>query len=239
VNAADHATTLGDLVIGRPEAATLFERLSLDYCCGGRRTLADACGERGLDPATVSALLDAMRDERTSPAAPHHDVAGSSITELCDHLVACHHEPLRDDLGRIGDLLATVVRVHGADHAEAEQMRDVFAAMRDDLQTHMRSEEDALFPACRTLDADPGAMVDEQLLELLEDDHQATGAALGDLRRLGRDYDTGQAWCGTHRALLQALSALERDMHQHVHEENSILFPRVRDRVAAGAGGSA
>jgi regulator of cell morphogenesis and NO signaling len=233
VTVTDHATTLGDLVIDQPAAATLFERLGLDYCCGGAKTLEAACGERGLDPKTVLALLDAMASEPADPSVARHDVAGASITELCDHIVEAHHEPLREDLGRIGELMATVVRVHGPEHAEAQQMQDVFGPMRDDLETHMRREEDTLLPACRTLDAGETTALDEQLLASLVDDHEATGKALTELRRLGGGYDPEQAWCGTHRLLLQSLDSLERDMHQHVHEENSILFPRVRERVAA------
>lgn len=234
MNVTDHAATLGDLVLDQPAAATLFERLGLDYCCGGRRTLEQACGQRGLDANTVGVLLDALRDEPARPALDHHDVARSSITELCDHIVARHHEPLRKELGHISELLATTVRVHGRRRPGLLDLQRLFAATRSELEIHLRLEEHTLFPACRTLDqhADASAF-DEGLLALLEDDHATTGDALYALRELSGGYDTEQALCGTHRALLQSLSALELDLHQHVHEENHVLFPRVRDRLAA------
>jgi regulator of cell morphogenesis and NO signaling len=234
VNAIDHATTLGDLVLARPAAATLFEQLGLDFCCGGRRTLEQACSEHGLDAKTVSVLLNALQDAPATPAAPHHDVARSSIAELCDHIVAEHHDPLRADLERISELLATVVRVHGDGRPELHDLQGLFATTRDEVERHLRLEEDTLFPACRALDANDAAPAfDETLLAHLVDDHDATGAALGKLRELSGGYADEQALCGTHRRLLQSLSALELDMHQHVHEENNSLFPRVRDRLSS------
>src|SRR5919112_1762420 len=116
------ATTLGDLVLDRPAAAALFERLGLDYCCGGRRTLEEACAQRGLDAKTVTVLLDApdMRDVR------HHDLGHCSLADLCEHIVARHHEPLRADLPRIDELLATVGRVHGKRHPELADLHRLF-----------------------------------------------------------------------------------------------------------------
>lgn len=234
MNANDHAATLGDLVLDQPAAAALFERLGLDYCCGGRRTLEQACGQRGLDATTVRVLLAALRDEPATPSLDHHDVARCSISELCDHIVARHHEPLRTDLAHISELLATVVRVHGKGHPELLDLQRLFATTRSELEIHLRLEEHTLFPACRTLDQHGDASAfDEGLLVLLEDDHATTGDALYALRELSGGYDTDQALCGTHRALLQSLRALELDLHQHVHEENNVLFPRVRERVAA------
>ena len=100
----------------------------------------------------------------------------------------------------------------------------------------MRREEHNLFPACRALDGrgDAAPLRDGEV-GLLEDDHGATGEALSALRELCDDYEPAQALCGTHAALLRALHELELELHQHVHEENNILFPRVRDRLAAGA----
>lgn len=232
----DHAATLGDLVVHQPAAAALFERLGLDYCCGGRRTLEQACSQRGLDAQTVSVLLGGLRDEPATPSLHHHDVARSSITELCDHIVAGHHEPLGTDLAHISDLLATVVRVHAKARPELLDLQRLFATTCTELEIHLRLEEHVLFPACRNLDErDDASAFDEGLLVLLEDNHETTGDALYALRELSGGYDTDRALCGTHRALLQSLRAFELDLHQHVHEENNVLFPRVRDRLAARA----
>ena len=232
--AVDTTATLGELVIRRPAAAALFERLGLDYCCGGRKTLAEACAQRGVDAGTVAVLLDSL--ER-GPAGPRrHDVARASIGELCDHVVAAHHEPLRAELPRISELAGTVVRVHGRTRPELADVQRVFESLRGELEVHMRREEHNLFPACRALDGHgDAAPLRHGEVALLEDDHGATGEALSALRELCADYDPAQALCGTHAALLRALLELELELHQHVHEENNILFPRVRARLAAGA----
>ena len=236
MNVTDPTATLGDLALDRPGAAALFERLGLDYCCGGRRTLEDACAQRGFDAKTVAVLLDALRDEPIVDDLPHHDVARCSIAELCEHIVAHHHEPLRADLTRIDELLGTVVRVHGKGHPELAALQRLFATMRGELEIHMRLEEHTLFPACRALEERGDASrFDAGVIALLEDDHETTGDALSGLRELCGGYDLERALCATHRKLLQSLQALELGLHQHVHEENNVLFRRVRGRVAAAA----
>lgn len=230
----DHVSTLGELVLQQPRAAALFERLALDYCCGGRRTLEQACSQQGLDAHTVGALLHALADEPPGADLEAHDVSRATIPELCEHIVTRHHDPLRRDLTRISDVVATVVRVHGKTHRELLDLQRLFTAIRSDLETHMRIEENTLFPACRALDDEPAAAVfDRDLLVLLEDDHATTGNALCALREVAGGDSTDAAVCSTHRTMLSSLRAFELDMHQHVHEENNVLFPRVRARVAA------
>jgi regulator of cell morphogenesis and NO signaling len=230
-----HAETLGDLVARDPGAGTLFEQLGIDYCCSGRRTLAEACSQHGLDPDTIVVVLDAVRAGRSRPQPEEHDVAGASISGLCDHIVQAHHEPLRTELPRIADLLATVVRVHGAaGHPELLDLQRTFLGMQSELVKHIDAEEQILFPACRALDSiDSRAGVDDPLLAHLEDDHAAVGAALCALRELSGGYDADAALCGTHRRLLRSLQALETDLHQHLHEENNLLFRHVRTSRAA------
>ena len=185
MNVTDPAATLGDLVLERPAAAALFERLGLDYCCGGRRSLDEACSRRGLDTRTVMVLLDTLRDEPAAHDLPVHDVSHCSIAELCEHIVARHHEPLRADLPRIDELLGTLAHVHGRRHPELGDLQRLFATLRGKLEIHMRREEHTLFPACRALEERRDASgFDAGVIALLEDDHETTGDALSALREL-------------------------------------------------------
>jgi regulator of cell morphogenesis and NO signaling len=153
VQSTEHPQTLGELVSAQPALADLFERLGLDFCCGGRRTLAEACAEKGLDPHTVEVLVSAAPPAGERAGGDEvHDVAHASIPELCDHIVTKHHGPLRASLDRITALVAKVVRVHGADHPELHDVERVFDGARTELLEHMRVEELTLFPACRELD---------------------------------------------------------------------------------------
>lgn len=226
--------TLGAIVVSCPAAAMLFEDLGLDYCCGGDDTLERACRVSGLDPQGVRLKLDALRAEPARPDTPAN-LATASIAELCEHIVVRRHGPLRVDLQRIDALLATVVRVHGEAHPELLAVQDQFATTRRELETHMRLEEETLFPACCALARDDEATFDPLLLDALRDDHDGTGDALRELRRLSGGYDTEVSLCATHRLLLQSLSAVEADIHVHVHEENNVLFPKVRDRMITGS----
>jgi len=222
-------TALGDLALARPGAMPMLERLQLDYCCGGRRSLEEACSQRGLDPHTVIAMVKALDSGGDGGAEPH-DVARASLSELCDHIVEAHHRETRRELPRISELLETVVRVHGARRAQLLDVQTTFSRMRDDLEQHFDLEEELLFPVCRAIEAGAApAQLDPRVLELCTDTHELTGQALSALRELCGGYDPKLALCGTHRALLQALHRLEGDLHQHVHEENNLLFPRVRE----------
>lgn len=140
---------LGALVAERPARAELFERLRFDYCCGGRQTLAEACAQRGLDVDTVRELVAALDGAPLRPTGPLEDTdwRRASLTELSDHIVSVHHAGLRRDLPRIAELLATVVRVHGADHPELRDLQRGFAGMRSELEQLLELEERALFPA--------------------------------------------------------------------------------------------
>jgi len=225
----DPAGTLGELVADRPARAPLFERLRLDYCCGGSQTLAEACRKRGLEIDTVRAMLEALdaasiEREGFEPT----DWRRASIAELCAHIVEAHHNGLRESLPRIEALLSTVVRVHGSKHPELRELQRAFAEIRGELEPHLAREESVLFPACIALER-RGIGIEEALLEEHEREHASVGDGLAALRALGGDYSPQQALCGTHRALLDALAAFERDLHQHIHEENNVLLSRARE----------
>jgi regulator of cell morphogenesis and NO signaling len=223
-------TTLGGLVAERPQTAAVFERLGLDYCCGGQQTLEEACRSRDLDPETVATLLTALEADMGTAPEGAHELGDASINELCDHIVEVHHEPLRNQLPRISELMAKVVRAHGAGDPEVIELADVFGKTRTELEEHMSLEEESLFPACRAVENDAsGSGPDEELLGQLTDTHQAAGAALKHMRELSHDYRPESAHCTTHRVLLHEMHEFELDLHRHIHEENNILFPKVRE----------
>lgn len=222
-SASCSARIVGDLVAERPARARLFEQLGIDYCCGGRRTLGEACDDRGLDAATVAVLLDAPEDER---GLIGNDWAQASLGELCDHIVDLHHARLRRQLPRLSELLEKCERAHADDRTELYETRVTFERLRVELEQHLAEEERTLFPACR--EAAAGQPIDPALLDSSESfvaEHTSTGAALQRLSALTGGYDTETGLCNTHRAAIEALAELERDLHEHIHEENNILFP--------------
>lgn len=219
---------LGRLLAERPALTEPLERLRLDYCCGGGQTLAEACRRRGLDPATVAVILERLSGTAEVQRIDSHDLRGATVTDLCDHIVSVHHARLRRELPQIEEQLATVVRVHGRGHGELRDLERLFRSLACELREHIRTEEASVFPAARALAA--GERGDAGVLWLVDQhraEHAAAGDALAALRELTNSYDSETALCGTHRRLLEALEAFELDLHQHVHEENNLLFPRV------------
>ena len=217
----DPSRTVAELVLEQPARARVFEELGLDYCCGGKRSLTDACAARGVDTATALAGLAAVAGAPASHGETT-DWREAPLAELCDHIAGVHHARLREELPRLDGLIATILRVHGDDRPELEQVQTTFVELRSELEEHMTAEEERLFPLCRS-----GAALDAGAIELLEDEHQAAGDALEQLRALTDGFDAGQALCNTHRATLDGLREFELDLHQHIHEENNVLFPRV------------
>jgi regulator of cell morphogenesis and NO signaling len=221
--------TVGQIVTWRPELASVFERLGIDYCCGGQTPLTDACAERGLG---VQAVLAALHDAGGTPPRPsERDWSTTRLTELRDHIVATHHAYLNSELPRIAALLDKVVQVHGRRHPELPECRAVFTALRDELESHMQKEERILFPLIAQIEGAQGPVRShcgsvQNPIRVMETEHDSAGTALGQLRELTGGYVPPADACNSYRAVLTGLAELEADLHTHIHKENNILFPR-------------
>ncbi len=214
------------LVTERPGRARVFERFDIDYCCGGNRTLAAACAEKGLEVGAIVEALVAAEAEPGESGEP--DWSGASLAELCDHIVDVHHDYLRRELPRLAALVEKVVRVHAEGEPSLPDVQEVFEGMAGELEAHMWKEEEVLFPAIRDLEraGTELAAVVAQPIRLMEHEHEAAGASLARLRELTHGYTPPQSACNSYRAMLDGLASLELDLHRHIHEENNVLFPR-------------
>jgi len=219
--------TVGELVRAVPARARVFEKLRIDYCCGGKIPLAEACRDRGLDPATVLVMLEAL-DEAAGAGAVDADAL--SIAALCDHIETTHHGYLRQELPRLDFLTRKVAAVHGADESRLLEVREVFEGFSGEMVHHMHEEEQVVFPRLRAIESDEGAGVTPDELRgifvQLEAEHDGAGDALARFRELTDGFTPPDWACNTFRALYDSLGQLESDMHQHVHKENNVLFPR-------------
>lgn len=230
MNTLDTHTTVGELVADRPSRSRVFEKLGIDYCCGGRKSLQEACAAKGIDAATVLNVL--LAAEMT--ASPTHETswATAPLTDLCDHIEQTHHAYLRTELPRLATMVRKVAAVHGADRdARLLELDGVFAGFVAELGSHMMKEEQVLFPMVRELDASDKPLqfhcgTLRNPIAVMEHEHDDAGAALARMRTLTDDYVPPAEACNTWRAMLDGLRELEADMHRHVHKENSILFPR-------------
>lgn len=223
-------TPVGALVAEKPARARIFEALDIDYCCGGDRTLAAACQAQNLDPDTVARMLDTLPNGPADSAPT--DWTEAPLGDLIDHIVDAHHGFLHREMPRLQRLLAKVTRAHGKDVAWLAPVNDLFGTLKEELEAHMESEEGYVFPAIRTLAQGrvlpDGSTLDTATVEQMVDEHDDAGSMLQRLRDLTNGYTPPTDACATFRTVLDGLRELEADMHQHVHKENNILFPRAR-----------
>ncbi|MEZ5382573.1 MAG: iron-sulfur cluster repair di-iron protein [Microthrixaceae bacterium] len=218
------ATTLGDLVTANPTAAQVLQRHGLDFCCGGRSTLAEACQKADVDSAVVLAELAKLSA---------HDGAGWTTmgpAELVDHIEAAHHAYLWDELPSLEQLANKVATVHGQNHPELVEMARLVAALRADLEPHLKREERALFPMIRQLLGGAeftGADLERGPIACMLIEHEAAGDLLAELRRVTDNYTVPADGCASYHNLFQRLETIEEDTHLHIHKENNVLFPAV------------
>lgn len=220
---------LAEVVDAHPQLAREFERRGLDYCCGGRRTLAEACARQGLDPdLTVAELAAAAQG---SVAAEWTTMTADA---LVDHLEATHHRYLWDEMPRLSALLDKIVSVHGGRHPELSEISACFAQLRADLEPHMLKEERMLFPMIRQLASATAAASFHcgslrNPISVMLSEHDAVGDLLATLRQLTGGYQPPADGCSSYIACFAALAELEADTHLHIHKENNVLFPMVMD----------
>ena len=217
---------VADLVLEQPTRARVFERFGIDYCCGGKTPLEEACAGQGADlDAGITALGEPLAAE-----ADDADWTSVPVAELCAHLVDHHHGYLREELPPLRLLVDKVAQAHGGAHPELRDVQALFHATADELEQHMVKEERILFPACVALEqgASGGFAFGsvENPIRMMLHEHDEVAAGLAGLRAATNGYEQPVDACNSYRAMLERLAVLEADTHRHVHEENNILFPR-------------
>ena len=224
--------TVGEIAAEAPGATREFEKLGIDYCCGGSRTLGQACAE-----ANIS-LDEAVARLQKSASATHpedQDWRNQSLTDLIHHITGTHHVFVREESVRIEALAAKVVGVHGRNHSELAEVQKVFSALAQELSVHLMKEEQILFPHVLRMEesvlageAAPPAMFGTVMnpVRMMMQEHDGAGDALRSLRTVTNEYTLPEDACISYRTLYQALQGFEADLHQHIHLENNILFPR-------------
>lgn len=208
-----------------PATIRIFQEHGIDFCCGGKRPLAEACADRGLD---VDALVAKLQGSVAGADVERHWQA-APLGELIGYIQQRFHEPLRQELTRLAAMMAKVVSRHG-DHLPETlgPLAATFRALHDDLLQHMTKEDVVLFPAivaAESGDVAAAAFV-SQPIGVMEAEHEHAGLALARMRELTGGYAPPEWACPTFRGLYYGLAEFEREMHVHVHLENNVLFPR-------------
>ena len=219
--------TVSEIASTSLAAVRVFEKYGIDYCCGGKRPLAEACLATGQDLAAVQAELDAAL--AAAPAStPDWNLA--PLPDLIAHIVTTHHEYLRRELPAIEHRLEKVHRVYNQRYGPTLiGLPEIFAALRDELDLHLRKEEMILFPAIigkETYPMPPGAIACP--IRVMEAEHESALIALARIREITANFAIPAHACATYRALMAGLEDLDRDLRLHIHLENDILHPRAQ-----------
>jgi regulator of cell morphogenesis and NO signaling len=218
--------TLSQIVTENYQAAQVFEKYGLDFCCKGKRPLSDACLEKSLPvDHVVKDLTEALTAEDNKK-----EFKEMSLTELAEYIVRVHHSYVKQSMPPILMYVLKVATKHGTRYPYMHEVYDLFLELEDEMTNHMVKEEKILFPRIKLLELN--AAQENTIgyisspVEVMENEHDHAGNIMEKIRVLTGNYQAPDDACTTFRLALASLQAFESDLHHHVHLENNILFPK-------------
>jgi regulator of cell morphogenesis and NO signaling len=226
--------TVRELALENSTATRVFEKLGIDYCCGGNKSLEEACRAAKLP---IDQVMDALEvaDQSARASQTDRDWQIEPLAELVAHIKNTHHQYVREEIARLGPLFNKVCSVHGKNHAELLDIRNTFQGLAEELTTHLMKEEVVLFPYIVRMEESviqhepvlpsPFGSVSNPI-SMMEHEHESAGNALRSMRKASSEYVAPAEACISYKTLYTALADFEADLHQHIHLENNILFPR-------------
>ncbi len=233
MNQSLSSLSLAQIVNTNHKAASIFEKYHLDFCCKGKRSLEQACTEQDLAVSEVTGELESIFTDAINTSTL--DFEKMDLTQLCDYIVQTHHAYVKNEMPQLYAYLQKVTSKHGDRHPELYKIFQIFSAVKEEMEGHMKKEELVLFPRIKELQK----LADNEKAQLqlnigylqspitvMEQEHDHAGNLLNDIRVFSNDYMPPQDACTTYRLCFASLKAFELDLHQHVHLENNILFPK-------------
>lgn len=224
--------TLGQIAAKDLRKAQVFKKYGLDFCCGGKKTVKQACAEKGLDVTKVEQELQQADKMPASRPIPYDDW---SLDFLADYIVNTHHNYASKTLPDIRAYAEKVMKVHGKHHPELVRIHQLVEEVTGELMAHMIKEEKVLFPYIKGLIAAKNNTQPPQAahfgtvqapINMMEMEHELVGNNLTEIRTLSQNYLLPEDACATYSLLYRMLDEFEEDLHLHVHLENNILFPK-------------
>jgi len=235
MNGSLSSLSLAQIVNNNHQAASVFEKYHLDFCCKGKRSLEKACAEQQLSISKVTEDLENIFTKNNNSTV---DFEKMSLTQLADYIIQTHHAYVKNEMPQIHAYLQKVSSKHGERHPELYKIFQTFNAVKEEMEGHMKKEELILFPRIKELqkladNENANLQLNITYLQspitVMELEHDHAGNLLNDIRILSNDYAPPQDACTTYRLSFAALKAFELDLHQHVHLENNILFPKAME----------
>lgn len=233
-------TKVQEIVTAHPEATRVLEDAGVDYCCGGHHSLQDACERANV---STEQILERLRENQAKVEPAAADWVSAPLHEITQQVREKHHRYVRQAIPRVVGLLARVKAKHGERHPEIAKIEGLFLAVGQEMIAHMQKEEQILFPYIEKIER--AAQAHEALeppffqtvknpVRHMMQDHDVAGNQVKQIRRASSEYTPPADACRSYQALYRELRDFEADLHQHVHLENNILFPRAVEMEDAG-----
>lgn len=227
-----NSKSLAQIVNNNHRAAAVFEKYHLDFCCKGKRTLEQACNEKDLKIEEIIADLESAEQSANENTAINFNEM--TLGQLSEYIVMTHHSYVQKEMPQILSYLQKVASKHGDRHPEMWKVLALFVAVKEELEQHMKKEEEILFP--RIQETEKWVNEGKEIhishtyllspVKMMEQEHEHAGELLAEINKLTDNYQPPAEACTTYKLSFAALQAFELDLHQHVHLENNILFPK-------------
>ncbi len=223
---------IGELVAKDYRAASVFKKYGIDFCCQGNRTIHDACSAKDVD---VNDVLNDISSIGNASNSIGIDFQSWPLDLLADYIEKTHHRYVVDKSPEIIAYLNKICEVHGNNHPELHQIKELFQKVVENLAQHMKKEELLLFPFIRNMEKTkrsgeilqkPNFDSLKKQINEMEDEHLAEGDRLRDINQLSNNYTPPADACNTFKVTFALLKEFEDDLHLHIHLENNILFPK-------------
>lgn len=231
----DESKTVREFALAIPSATKVFEKLGIDYCCGGGKKLGEACIQAKLPVDEVLQQLEQAESSRLARNEGGPDWDAQPLADLIDHIVKKHHAFVQSEIPRLTALAEKVASKHGAPHPETGKVQELFETLADELTMHLMKEEQILFPYIVRMEEavlekapvlPPPFGTVQNPVRMMVSEHDSAGTVLRELRTITCDYKAPEDACTSYRTLYTGLLEFEADLHQHIHLENNVLFPR-------------
>ncbi|MBN4082877.1 MAG: iron-sulfur cluster repair di-iron protein [Lutibacter sp.] len=218
--------TIAEIVSDDISKASIFKKYNLDFCCGGGKTVENACIKANIN---VDDVVNDLINSTSKTNAPNLNFKDWTPEFLVDYITNIHHSYVKENLGIIHEFATKVASVHGEHAKETIEISNLFSTLSDELTSHLEKEETILFPAIRAKAADSNFQYDKNVISILEDEHDNAGTIVKKIQSLSNNFTPPEWACNTYKALYHKLDEFINDLYQHIHLENNILFPKVKE----------
>lgn len=222
---------IGELVAKNYKTASVFKKFKIDFCCNGNRTISEACERKNLDS---SQLIYELKNTIIN-VEQNIDFNSWQLDLLADYIEKTHHRYVVAKIEEIKPFLNKVVRVHGEHNPELKEIEFLFNKSAHELSQHLQKEEMILFPFIRNM---VNCKIEEKPLlpthfgsvenpiAMMKNEHQHEGERFEKIAELSNNYTPPSHACNTYKVTFALLKEFEDNLHQHIHLENNILFPK-------------